>query len=397
MQSLETNRRSLLAGAAALGLASSAQIAFAQTAGPRKVVFVILRGALDGLAAVAPYGDSRYHDLRPRLALAPPGQAGGVLPLSDGFGLHPNLQFLKTSWDARELAIVHAASSPYRDRSHFEGQDVLESGGTATYGTQDGWLNRALAASPTHGEGVAIGEVVPLVLRGSAPASSWAPSVAPEPASDTLQRLTDLYANDAVLGPALARAVATDAMVGDTGMQEQGGMGRGRYAALNVLTEAAARLLAPANGPCAAVASFDGWDTHANQGSTNGALAARLQALDGAFAALKHGLGDRWNETVVVVATEFGRTVAENGTGGTDHGTGGVSFVLGGAVRGGRFHGDWPGLSQQALFQGRDLAPANDVRAVFAGVLQAQWGLDDAVLRSRVFPGLQAPMQGLVA
>ncbi|HVZ98743.1 MAG TPA: DUF1501 domain-containing protein [Caulobacterales bacterium] len=394
MSSFRTDRRALLLGAGALSLAMPQRVAVAQAQGERKFIFIILRGALDGLAAVAPCGDPRYRALRPRLALPSPGDPDGALALSEGFGLHPKLQFLKASWDARELAIVHAASSPYRERSHFEGQDVLESGGAGAYTQQDGWLNRALAASAARGEGVAIGEVVPLVLRGAAPATSWAPSAAPAPASDTLERLADLYSSDALLGPALARAVATDAVVGDAAMA---GAGRGRYAGVQVLMQATARLLTAPNGPCAAVMSIDGWDTHANQGAADGGLALRLQVLDSGLAALKTAMGEHWRNTVVVMATEFGRTVAENGTGGTDHGTGGVCFVLGGPVRGGRFMGDWPGLSQQALYQGRDLAPANDVRAVFAGVLGDHWGIDPSLLRTRVFPGLGAPLSGVVA
>jgi uncharacterized protein (DUF1501 family) len=386
-------RRALLAAGGAFALTQSS-LAFASTPGERKLVLVILRGALDGLAAVAPVADPAYARLRGRLALPPEA----VLPLTDGFGLHPALTFLKQSWDQRELALLHAAASPYRDRSHFDAQDVLESGGQAVYAVNDGWLNRALGPSR---QGVAIAQTVPLVLRGPNTASSWAPSEAPDAAADTIQRLMDLYAGDPLLAPALAQAVATQAVAEGAamaGMEARLGRrnGPGAYRAV---ADVAARLLMAPGGPAAAVLSFDGWDTHANQGSTQGALAFRLAGLDAALGALKTALGPRWRQTVVVVASEFGRTVAENGTGGTDHGTGGVALVLGGGVRGGRFLGDWPGLAPAALYQNRDLAPANDLRALFAGVLAGHWGLDQQTLTSQVFPGASSlrPIGGLLA
>lgn len=387
------HRRTLLAGLAALGIAP----AFAQdlrfAAGPadRKLVLIILRGAMDGLAAVAPFGDKHYAGLRGRLALP----QDMLKPLGDGFGLHPSLGFLASSWDSGELAILHAAASPYRDRSHFDGQDVLESGGQAVFAIKDGWLNRALGTLPPDrkAEGVAIANAMPLVLRGSASAATWAPSFAPEADSDTLARLMDLYADDSLLGPTLAKAVETAALVEDSGMAGMAGSARrGRYGPgqYRLLAEAAARLLVTPNGPATAVLSFDGWDTHINQGGLDGQLAQRLGGLDAALAALRQGLGDTWRRTVVVVSTEFGRTVAENGARGTDHGTGGVALVLGGAVAGRRLLGDWPGLAPAALYQGRDLAPANDLRGLFASVLEQHWGLEPAVVSKTVFPGAGA-------
>lgn len=387
------SRRALLAAGGAFALAQGS-LAFATAPGERKLILVILRGALDGLAAVAPVTDPAYARLRGRLALTP----DAVLPLSDGFGLHPSLSFLKQSWDRRELAVLHAAASPYRDRSHFDGQDVLESGGQAVYAVNDGWLNRALGQSR---QGVAIAQTVPLVLRGPNSSSSWAPSEAPHAATDTIERLMDLYAGDPLLAPALAQAIATNAVAEGAAMDAMGArLGRrAGPAAFRSVAEVAARLITAPGGPAAAVLSFDGWDTHANQGSVQGTLAARLAGLDGALSALKDGMGNAWGQTVVVVASEFGRTVAENGTGGTDHGTGGVAFVLGGGVRGGRFVGAWPGLGPQALYQGRDLAPANDIRALFAGVLAGHWGLDQQTLTGRVFPGAAGlrPIGGLLA
>jgi uncharacterized protein (DUF1501 family) len=381
-----TRRAALSLGGGLLLSTAGASAAFSADRGGRKFILVILRGALDGLAAVAPYGDPRYAALRGRLALASPGAAGGVLPLSQGLGLHPKLAFLHEEWTGGSLGVLHAASSPYRDRSHFDGQDVLESGAAAVYAASDGWLNRALQIAPAR-DGVAIASAMPLVLRGAGKASSYAPSFAPAADADTAHRLMDLYADDPLLGPALAAAIETEALAGGADMAANGAQ-RGRGARPEAqwpgLAGVAAKLLAAPAGPAAAVLAFDGWDTHANQGAADGLLAGRLAGLDGAMRALKTGLGAHWADALVVVATEFGRTVAINGTGGTDHGTGGVAFVLGGKAKGGLI-GDWAGLS--ALHQNRDLPPTNDLRALFAAALREHWGVSNVDLAARVFPG----------
>lgn len=384
-----TRRAALIAGGAAFLAGSAGAVTVSRTAGDRKFVLVILRGAMDGLAALAPYGDPHYRAARGRLALSGPNEAGGVLALTDGFGLHRNLSFVHELWRGGELVIVPACASPYRDRSHFDGQDVLESGAAEVFGARDGWLGRALTALPPElkREAVAISGSLPLVLRGSTSATSWAPSFAPAANDDTLNRLMDLYASDTLLGPALAKAMETDVIAGASGMQSMNSMkrrtGPGAYKGL---ADVAARLLSTEGGPAAAVLSFDGWDTHANQGAENGQLALRFAGLDAALRALKDGLGRHWPQTVVAVVTEFGRTVAENGTGGTDHGTGSTAFLMGGAVSGGKFAGDWPGLAPTALFEGRDIAPANDLRSVFMTVLQDHWGLDRDLMGRVVFP-----------
>ena len=398
---LMTRRAALMAGGAMFLAGSAGALTLSRQAGDRKFVLVILRGALDGLAAVAPYGDAHYRAARGKLALAHPGEAGGVLPLTEGFGLHPDLAFLHQQWTSGELAIVPACASPYRERSHFDAQDVLETGAAKVFGASDGWLGRALTALPPElkREAVAISGSLPLVLRGSASATSWAPSFAPSASEDTLSRLMDLYAGDSLLGPALASAIETNAIASASGMDGRDGKGRRNGpGAYKGLAEAAARLMSAEGGPAAAVLSFDGWDTHANQGAANGQLALRLAGLDAALRALKDGLGTHWPKTVVAVVTEFGRTVAENGTGGTDHGTGSAAFLLGGAVSGGKFGGDWPGLAPKALFEGRDLAPANDIRSVFMAVLQDHWSLDRDTLSRIVFPdgtGVR-PISGLI-
>ena len=383
-----THRRSFLTGLGA-GLVLSAagataSFAGSSTAGRGQFVLVILRGAMDGLAAVPPVGDRQYRDLRGALALEAAGAPDGVLPLADGFGLHPALSGLHDLWAARELSVMHACATPYRDRSHFDGQDVLE-GGTDRLFATSGWLGRSLGLLSGTGPavaGVAIARTIPLVLRGAAGASSWTPGVAPDADPEMLARLMDLYADDPLLGPALARAVETDAIAdGMTGSTSGRGGRGGANGAYVPIAQAAARILSAPEAPAAAVLSFDGWDTHANQGAGRGLLAGRLQALDQALTALRTGLGPRWERTAVVVATEFGRTVRVNGTGGTDHGTGGAAFALGGAMAGlGGLTGDWPGLSR--LYQDRDLTPANDIRTLFATAMEAAWGLPrESVLR----------------
>ncbi len=389
-----THRRSFLTGLGA-GLVLSATGATASFAGSSdaargQLVLVILRGALDGLAAVPPVGDRHYRDLRGALALDAGGGAEGVLPLTDGFGLHPALTGLHGLWGAGQLAVMHACATPYRDRSHFDGQDVLE-GGTDRLFATSGWLGRSLGLLSGTGPavaGVAIARTIPLVLRGAAGASSWTPGIAPDADPEMLARLMDLYADDPLLGPALARAVETDAiadgMTGSTGGRAGQGGRAGAAGAYVAIAEAAARILSAPEAPAAAVLSFDGWDTHANQGAGRGLLAGRLEALDRALTALRTGLGPRWERTAVVVATEFGRTVRVNGTGGTDHGTGGAAFALGGALAGrGGLMGDWPGLAR--LYQDRDLIPANDLRTLFATAMDAAWGLPRETTLREVF------------
>jgi uncharacterized protein (DUF1501 family) len=383
-----TNRRSFLtASLSGLTLAMAGGTAsFAQSGrSTGKFVFVILRGAMDGLSAVVPYADPAYRGLRGNIVMDGPGGTGGTLPLTQGFGLHPALRGLHGLWQDKQMSFMHAAASAYRDRSHFDGQDVLESGAGRVYGAPTGWLNRSISLLPNgpEKEGIGIGRTIPLVLKGAAKTGSWAPAIAEQSDMDTLNRLMDLYSGDSLLGPALAMAIETDKTAAGSAMamgQNGGGRGGISYTPLAV---AAARILVAPGGPAACVLSFDGWDTHANQGGAQGQLANRLGQLDAAIMALKSGLGPVWANTTVVIATEFGRTARVNGTGGTDHGTGGAAFILGGAVKGQTMIGDWPGLSR--LYQDRDLMPANDVRDLFTIGITNAWGLEQAAVRGQVF------------
>ncbi len=408
---MDLNRRELLraAGCAALAAALpgilASRVSFAApAAGNARFVFVLLRGALDGLAAVPPTGDPDYRQLRGELAL---NDIAGVEPLDDLFALHPSLSFLAEQWHARRLAVMHATATSYRERSHFDAQDVLESGLALPHASRSGWLNRALsglpqsAAAPMQHAGVALGAGIPLVMRGENDVASWAPSRLPQLEDDTLQRLADLYASDALLSRRLADALAADEIASEAGMEaamSPSAGGRGAGAQVSQTAKTAAGFLAREDGPRIAVFETTGWDTHANQGTDKGALALRLATLDAGLRTLCTELGPVWDRTVVLVATEFGRTAALNGTHGTDHGTGAAAFLLGGAVRGGRVMGDWPGLAKAALYQGRDLRPTTDLRSVMKSVLRDHVGVSSRFIDTTVFPDSSAApyMTGLV-
>ena len=402
-----------LSALAAGGVLLTSRLAFARAdARPSRFVLVILRGAMDGLAAVPPYGDRDYAGLRREFALRAPGEPGGALPLDGFFGLHPSLGFLQQCYTARELIVLHALASPYRERSHFDGQDVLENGSPRAHALQTGWLNRALIAAPgsaPRAAGVALGQNVPLVMRGPAAVTSWSPSRLTALDEDTLARITDLYAADRLLSTRLADALAANAIAAEDG---SGAMASGAPAAQMpasarmspATATAAAPVAAPGNaryaqvvhaaagflrqedGPKVAVFDTTGWDTHANEGAAQGQLAGRLAALDAGLATLRQELGPAWNDTAVLLVTEFGRTAAINGTRGTDHGTATAAFLVGGAVAGGRVIADWPGLSARALYEGRDLAPTLDLRSVLKGVLAEHLSVPSRALEDAVFP-----------
>ncbi len=387
-------RRDVLSGGAQLGLGvllaqALPGVSFAALPGAGPFVVVILRGALDGLSAVPPYGDPDYRNARGAIAIARPGEAKGALDLDGFFGLHPALPLLHQRYRAGELLVVHAAASAYRERSHFDGQNVLENGGDRPSGTAGGWLNRALGALPGRGvEGLALGQNVPLILRGSVPVGSWAPSALPEVEPELLTRLRDLYSEDAALSARLDEATRMDSLAADEGMgggtmgaPKGGGIGR-----LKTIAETAGHMIAAPNGPRIAVLDAQGWDTHAGEGAAEGQLAGRLGGLDQVLDALRTGLGAEWSRTAVLVCTEFGRTVQVNGTGGTDHGTGAAALLLGGAVRGGRVLADWPGLAERHRYQGRDLTPTTDLRALAKAVLRDHVGVPESRL-AEVFPG----------
>jgi uncharacterized protein (DUF1501 family) len=409
------SRRELLLGSGVLfAWTCLPGLALGEGRDPRFLV-VILRGALDGLAAVAPVGDPDWTALRGDKALGLQEPAAG-LRLDAFFCLNPAMPNLHRMYGAGHAAIVHAVASPYRERSHFDGQDVLESGLVRPGTAETGWLNRALASlAPANGvrsppksrEAFAVGPLTPLVVRGPAPVMSWTPPRLPPATDDTVMRLLDLYRHT---DPALARVL--EERLGLAAIAKAGGMDQpykpgqpGPQAPGAPMRKyfadsagAAARFLARPEGPRVGALSFDGWDTHADEGAANGRLALLLGALDGALAAIETGMGTAWRETVVAVVTEFGRTARLNGTEGTDHGTGTIALLAGGALKGGRVIADWPGLKEADLHERRDLKPTTDLRAVLKGVLRDHLRVADTALAGAVFPDSAdvKPMAGLV-
>jgi uncharacterized protein (DUF1501 family) len=398
---MSLTRRSTLLGLTAILTAARVKFALADGPGDQRFVVVLLRGALDGMSAVVPYGDHSLVTLRPQLIPSVPGQPGGMFDLGGFFGLNPALPGVYAMYQAGEALAVHAVAGPYRTRSHFEAQDLLQLG-TPTTSITSGWLNRTLGELPAgHGRtltGLSVGIGTPLLLQGPVRVGEYAPAHFATPSPDLYARIARLNVGDPVTGPAIATALhsrAFDASIlSDDAPSEAGDAGLGRANDFPALARHAGTLLAAAGGPRIAAFQLEGWDTHGNQ---VGGLNKPLSGLDTGLAALKTALGPAWQHTVVLVMTEFGRTAAMNGTKGTDHGTATVAFVLGGRVAGGRVAGTWPGLASGQLFENRDLAPTADIRSVAKGALAGHLGLGPDAL-ARIFPGSAdaAPMNGLV-
>ena len=407
MNPSQLTRRRLLAAALASGaLLPAARLSFGATGtgngmgngigqgGDARLVLMILRGGLDGLGAVPAPGDPAFAAARGALATF----AEPALPLSGPFALHPSLTNLHAMFGAGEMSVLHAVGLPYKERSHFEAQQLLESGGQRPHEITTGWLGRSLGVS--HGKGIALQAAVPLVLRGPATVDTWAPSVLPEPAPDLVARLMQLYQSDADLARALERAQAlrADGMpmaaLNGAGMAAVGTNpgalpGPARPGLVITLARQAAEFLAKPGGAQVAVLEMGGWDTHANQSAPQGALANNLRQLDAALAALRDSLvsSGRWARTAVLVCTEFGRQVEVNGTQGTDHGSGGAAFVLGGAVAGGKVLADWPGLAAKDRFEGRDLRITTDLRSAFRTLLIDHLQLPRSMVDRDALPG----------
>jgi uncharacterized protein (DUF1501 family) len=390
----------LLGGASFAAWAYLPKFARAADGRDPRLIVVILRGALDGLATVAPTGDPDYAALHGSIALTSNGPHAALM-LDSFFALHPAMPEFARMYREKRAAVIHAVATSYRDRSHFDGQDVLESGFAGPGRVQSGWLNRALEVLPRGDHvtsGLAIGPTTPLVLRGAAPTVGWAPVALPQAADDTAMRLVELYnRRDPALASALSQGLQLDkAAQGDDMKPKPGTNGAG---AMRLVARGAAKLMAADDGPRIAALAFDGWDTHAAEGATNGRLAMLLGALDGAIAAIETEMKDAWGETVVAVVTEFGRTARINGTDGTDHGTATVALLAGGALKGGRVIADWPGLKDANLQDGRDLKPTTDLRAVLKGLLKDHLRVNERALAANVFPdsGAVKPMAGLVS
>ncbi|WP_457150594.1 DUF1501 domain-containing protein [Mesorhizobium sp. P5_C1] len=401
-----SRRAILMTGGALFAWAYMPRFARAADNRDPRLIVIVLRGALDGLSAVGPVGDPDYAGLHGDIALSLAGPHA-ALPLDGFFALNPAMPVFARLYGNNQAAVVHAAATGYRERSHFDGQDVLESGFAGPGHVTTGWLNRALENLPEGDRvatlgGLAVGPSTPLVIRGAAPVLGWAPLSLPTPADGLASRVLDLYQHrDPVLAVALQKGLDADRMAVDDKMgktmKPKGGLDSA--AGMRQAAQGAARLIAADDGPRVAALAFDGWDTHVNEGGATGRLATLLGGLDGVFEEFEKGLGERWKDTAIVTITEFGRTAHVNGTVGTDHGTGTVVLLAGGAIKGGRVIADWPGLKPAQLYEQRDLAPTSDVRAVLKGLLADQFGLSAAVLGDKVFPDSAAvkPMRGLVA
>jgi uncharacterized protein (DUF1501 family) len=382
--------KALLGGAAASPLATLSFAASTKT--DQRFVMVILRGGMDGLYAVPAVGDPDFTAARGALSQ----YAEPVLPLDSTFAMHPNLPQLHGLFQRGEMGVVHAVGLGYRDRSHFDAQQVLESGSSRPYELNTGWLGRALGAQ--HSKGLALNTTVPLVLRGAGTIDTWAPSKLPDPSVDLVNRMERMYSADIALSTALSRAKALhfdsamSAEMNPDKNADKTNAGANNAGNFVTLATRAAEFLSQTNGPQAAVLELGGWDSHANQAAPTGATLNNLRQLDKGLAALREGLlpSGTWQNTVVVVVSEFGREVAMNGTQGTDHGTGGVAFVLGGKVNGGRVWGQWPGLSKKDRFEGRDLRITTDIRSVLKGVLSDHMAVSARSLNADVFPGSDA-------
>lgn len=372
---MNLNRRKLLGGTAvALGAAAMPSVSFAAAgSGSKRLIFVLQRGAADGLGIVAPVGDPDYAKLRGALAedYADTERVGGL------FALHPSLEKSARMFANGEMMAVHAVASQYRDRSHFDGQNVLESGGTRPYERKDGWLNRLVGLIPeTDASGIAIAQTIPLALQGPNKSGSYAPSRLPDAADGYMKRIGDLYMADPRLHMLWEESIATRELA--EGMD--GGSNMRRAADVGALT---ARILSADEGARIAMIETTGWDTHFGQRQR---LRRELTSLDTLIASIKDGLGPLWKETMVIVATEFGRTAAINGTNGTDHGTASATLLYGGSLGGGKVLGDWPGLRQSDLYEGRDLKPTGALEDVIASSVARHFALDGDLTKRTLYP-----------
>ena len=378
-QDMMLSRRGfLMTACCAAAVPAFSPVSFAAMPGENRFVTIVLRGAMDGLDLVQPYGDPAFAQFRPTLALKPDD---GLIDLDGHFGLNPAAEALMPMWQAKELAFVHAVSTPYRDqRSHFDGQDMLESGAEAVHGERTGWLNRALSAIPRseNRKAIDINTSMELILSGPNEADVWASSSNMTMAADEVGFFKRLYANDAEFSRVLAEALRTDMAAEQLFQDEKRGQG------IRDIAKLAGGMLREDYR----IASFsvDGWDTHAGQKAQ---FARTVKDLTIALTTLKDALGpDVWKKTTILAMTEFGRTARENGTGGTDHGTGGVAILAGGGIQGGRVLGKWPGLGDGKLLDDRDLMPTGDVREVAAAMLYRQFDVGSEALTNGIFPGL---------
>jgi uncharacterized protein (DUF1501 family) len=381
-----------LSASAGLAAASFNGAVFAKYAEPaqHRLIVVLLRGAVDGLNVVVPYGERAYHDARNSIAMGRPGSDGGAIDLDGYFGVHPELADLVPLWQQGTLAFVHAAGSPDATRSHFEAQEYMESGTPGTHATDDGWMNRLLSVLPgphTPTQAISFGPTLPRILSGKLPATNQ-PTGRNALRKQALDRpavadaFAQLYSGSDVLSQAYreGRAAHSEIMASMADEMTQSAQGAPGSNGFSGYASRLGQLLRNDASIQLAFVALGGWDTHVNQGNAKGQLARSLRFLGGGLKTMMDTLGSGAANTTVMVMSEFGRTVHENGNGGTDHGHGNVMWLLGGGIKGGKVYGDWPGLASANLYQGRDLPVTTDFRHVVAQVLERRLGLDDRQL-----------------
>lgn len=345
---------------------------------PVRILIVLLRGGMDGLTAVPPVHDPILTKLRPTINVK------SAFDLGNGFGLHPKLLHLKELWLGQQLNIIHSTGFAYKGRSHFEGQDVMQSGVMKPYTSPSGWMGRALEVSG-QSHGVAISIPLPLVLKGRAASTTEYPNWMPTADRAVLQQVKAAWQHDAELRSFSNLLDFKNDSQMASGHQK---VTRQNYEELSspaaLASVAALRLRVP-DGPRVAVIDLgSGFDTHGLQGGDEGAHASRLAVLDSIVGSFQEGMGDMWKHSLIVTVTEFGRTVAENGTSGTDHGVGSCCFIAGGVIQRSSVIADWRGLDSSHLFEGRDLPPTIDTNAVFAQVIQRAFRLTTDQIQSHV-------------
>ncbi len=346
-----------------------------------KIIWVLLRGALDSLHTIVPTLDPQYKALRPKLSTS---FKAPLLPLERGFALHPSLKNLHAWYQKKDLLPIVAVSTGYPRRSHFDGQDFLESG-KSDIDHDSGWLARAIDVKQK--QALAVARATPISLRSSEQVKTWYPSNLKNADDDIYSAIAKLYQHDELLRENLQNGLEVRGLVGAQKRNKKKRQGK-----FIDLTKACAKLMVGEQGIECSMLELGGWDTHNNQ---SGRLEQKLTEFDNGLAELKAGLGDEWQNTVVVIGTEFGRTAKENGTGGTDHGTGSALFLAGGAVAGGKIEGQWPGLKPQELFEQRDLMPTTNSFAWFGNVLAQHWHFSEQEL-IQVFPHMKAYNKKLV-
>jgi len=380
-----------MCGAAALASTVSfyPSLAFANVRTDKRLVVVLLRGGMDGMAALAPYGDKNYQSLRGDLSL----NKDVLLRVDPFFGLHPSLEPLANLYKKGEMICVPASALPYRERSHFDAQNMLELGSSKPHGLKSGWLNRLVdTINGDDNMALAFGQGMPTIMRGHASVNSWAPSVLPDVGDDYLSLIQKVYANDKLFSQNFARAMDIQDMAMDAVSGNERKMTRKSRSpqAFVTMAGAAGQWLAKQEGPRIATLELGGWDTHVGQGTEGGRLANNLSLFARGIGEMKQGMGQSaWSKTVVIALTEFGRTARPNGNRGTDHGTASTAFLFGGALRGGRMVHKWPGLGDADLYEGRDLRPTIDVNAIVKGVLHEHYGISQRTLSRDIYPNSQ--------